>query len=265
MRIALLLIFYNSGRELNRLVSSIPRGSIDILIGVDGIYSFNYGKDGNLSGLSTDRSRDILLDFGKKKDIEVHIEDCVCETQAIKRNRYLLLCEQFNVDCGIVTDSDEYFFYYYPPDHHWDMFKKCFKNVVDPKHNIYSINALREDGSSYSAIPRIWNKPSEVRYFRNSHYCFVNIKNGEYEKYKDYPYMYTQQSKGVIPGLILKHDHTLRNDLQMKMRKDYQGYNMRYESLVQQNVSHENAHEIALKDPVTKIISKCECPRCYSL
>ena len=257
-------IFYNSARDFNRLVDTIPKGSISTFLGIDGIYSYNFCKDGNLSGLSTDRSRLILKEeLEDKKGIKVHIEDCPNETQVTKRNRYLELCSKYGIDCLIIIDSDEYFDYteYDDPQEQWSIFKNNFEHMTAGSiHNVYSIGAIRSDGL-YTTYPRVWNKPNEMRYFRNSHYHFLNI-NWEYERYKENPHIYTQKSKAVIQGLVLNHDHTLRNDLQMKMRKEYQGYNMRYEEIVQRNIDHETAHKIAMKDPVTRIISKCDCPKC---
>ena len=62
----------------------------------------------------------------------------------------------------------------------------------------------------------------------------------------------------------MKHDHVLRNDLQMKLRKEYQEYITRYEELVQRNIDHETAHNEALENPFTKFNSGCSCSRCSS-
>lgn len=270
MNIALGTIFYNNKKDLLRLCNSIPKGSINTFIGVDGIFNYNFGKDGNKTGLSNDGSREILYDL-EDKGIKVHIASCANEIEVKKRNRYLELCEQNDIDLLIIVDSDEYFYYYdKDPLTQWDKFRQemeYFTNLNKDK-NVYSIKTILADDYALMEYHRIWYKPGEMRYFRGSHYHYLNMKNGEYEMANQHKMMHTQQSNGTIQSLFLRHNHGLRTKEQMEQRSNYQYYLINYEHLIQSHTPHETADQISRKYPYKygkgelDVVGSCPCESC---
>ena len=269
MKIALGTIFYNVRDEIERQVDSVPEGSITHYFGIDGIFNYNFGKDGNKIGISGDGSRQIIKTL-EKKGVEVVIDNCVNQTEFVKRNRYLELCEKYNIDILIIVDSDEYFYYYdKDPLDQWAKFRVEMEKLAkrDRNHNIYSIKTILSNDYALMDYHRVWYRPGEMRYFRNSHYHFLNVKNGEYEAQKDKKIMECQQSYGTIESLYLRHNHALRTKEQMIDRKSYQMYLINYENLVQKNTPHKMADLLAKKypypaNPTIDNLGICPCDHC---
>ena len=269
MKIALGTIFYNTRDEIERQVDSVPEGSITHYFGIDGIFNYNFGKDGNKVGVSGDGSRQVIKTL-EKKDVEVVIDNCVNQTEFAKRNRYLELCEKYNIDVLIIIDSDEYFYYYdKDPLEQWDKFRVEMEKFIklNKGHNTYSIKTILSDTYALMEYHRVWYKPGDLRYFRNSHYHWLNMKNGEYELHKDNKIMQTQQSMGTITSLFLRHNHALRSEEQFQLRRNYQHYLINYETLVQKNTPHEMADLLAKKYPYPKdlkvnAVGTCPCDHC---
>jgi hypothetical protein len=268
LKIALLLIFYNNKKELERLVNSIPNNAIDMIIAIDGIFKYTAEQNPNLSLLSNDGSREFLLNQQSKYHICLFDMPNVIEVD--KRNKYLELAEKYNITVGIVCDSDEYFYYYdKDPLTQWNKFRAEMEHFakLNKNHNIYSIKTILADDYALMEYPRVWYKPGDMRYFRNSHYHYLNIKNGEYELHKDLKIMHTQQSMGTVQSLFLRHNHALRTEEQLKYRKDYQMYLINFEMLVQKNTPIETADLIAKKYPYPTNrdydpVGSCACDHC---
>jgi hypothetical protein len=254
LKIALFLIYYNNRAEIERLVNSIPKGAIDVLIAIDGIFLYSSETNPNLPEISTDGSRELLINQQHKFTICLH--DSPKSTEFQKRNKYLELCEHFGIDVGIVTDSDEYFIY---PDNNnedpiscWNKFKKNLELEIikRPNHNVYGIRFLESDVDTYK--PRIWVKPAQMRYLYNSHYMYGNIitEKKDIELFKQNKICYTQQAMSIIKGITLAHDHTLRDPNYLQRRKEYQQYLTKFEELVQSHrFDSATAHKMAKQVP----------------
>jgi hypothetical protein len=247
-------IFHNSYSELKRLSESLPPNSVDIWLCIDGI--FNYSKEQNpeLPDLSNDGSRELLLN---QKNIEqVHIFDMPRSSEFDKRNKYLEMCKQYNIDTLIITDSDEFFIVPegVTPERSWDIFKRNFEMLASKngyKHNVFSIRTLDIATNTDSVRARCWYNPADMRYVHNSHYHYYNTKTEQ----KDLEHCiqnrltYCQSTRGVIKGLTLAHDHSLRSKEQLQLREQYQRFLVTYESLVQNGYTPEEAHKLAKSNP----------------
>ena len=269
MNIALGTIFYNNKPELERQISTIPKGSITHYFGIDGIFNYNFGKDGNDSGISNDGSYEVIKSL-EDKGVKVHISYRPNTIEVVKRNRYLELCEKYDIDVLIICDSDEFFYYYdHDPAEQWDKFRQEITNLVkiNPKQNVYSIKTILSDDYALMEYHRVWYRPGDMRYFRNSHYHYLNMKNGEYESVKDNKTMHTQQSIATIQSLFLRHNHALMTKEQLQLKKDYQYYLINFETLVQKNTPIETADLIARKYPYPSNkeydpVGSCPCDHC---
>ena len=254
MKIALLLIYYNNVKDIKRLIQSIPSNSVDYLIGIDGLFSYSAEKNPDMPLLSDDGSTELLLNQPKDKFIPF-IYPMPKSIEFNKRNKYLELCEILNVDVGIIIDSDEFF--YYPnnqdPVEQWTRFRNNFpklqKSASKDTNNCFTIKCFLQEDYQLMEYARVWYRPGDMRYFGNSHYHYLNIKNGEYDKFKKLNQMHVQQAGGTVTDLMLRHNHALRTKQEMKQRRDYQGYLINYESLVQKNSGHEAADMIAKNYP----------------
>lgn len=267
MRIALLLIFYNNFRELERLINSIPSNSIEMVIAIDGIFKYTAESNPDLPLLSNDGSRELLLN---QKKFKICVYDMPKSIEVDKRNKYLELSEKYDIDVGIIIDSDELFYYYdHDPVEQWTKFRQEISNLVkiNPKHNIYSIKTMLSDDYALMEYHRVWYRPGEMRYFRNSHYHYLNIRNGEYELHKGNKIMHCQQAIATISSLCLRHNHALRTKEQMQSRKNYQLYLINYETLVQKHTPPETADQIARQYPYPACekmdtVGTCPCDHC---
>ena len=178
MKIALATIFYNNAKELERLVNSIPDKTLGYFIGVDGIFRYIKEQHPDLSNLSVDGSREILLDQHHKK-----FATCLFildnSTEFDKRNTYLRVAEALEIDCIIIVDTDEMFYYEpgYTPEDSWNRFRKNleFEMRRYPGHNVFGIRYLDEAGTD-TYKPRVWVNPSKMRYVYGSHYNYANIE-----------------------------------------------------------------------------------------
>lgn len=270
MTIALLNIYYNTLEETKRLVDSVPSDCVDYFIGINGIFSHTHFKNPDLPLLSDDGTTEFLLSQ-TDKFVPV-IYEMPKSFEYDKRNKYLELCDKLDVDVGIIIDTDEYFYYWYDPKEHWERFRNNFPKLVKqaPKDcsNTFTIKCMLQEDYALMEYPRVWYKPGDMRYFNNSHYHYLNIKNGEYDKFKKLGQMHVQQSGGTVNDLMLRHNHLLRTKEQMRLRRQYQAYLINYENLVQKNTAHNTADLIARNYPYPIDVEEmdtegtCPCESC---
>lgn len=261
MKLAIGTIFYNSKAELERLLNSIPDKAIDWFIGIDGIFQYTKEQNPNLPELSNDGSRELILSdtiTPRISNIATWFENKSNSTEYEKRNKYLEICKKLEIDYLIIVDSDEYFVYPdgITPERSWDIFRKNFEMLARKnafQHNVFSIRTYDPKTNSESSCPRCWYNPGDMSYVNLSHYNYGNIHNEtEFDKIqtaREQRLNYCQESRGVIKGLTLAHDHSLRTKEQLRLREQYQRYLVTYESLVQNGYSHEKAHKIAKANP----------------
>lgn len=256
MKIALGINFYNCANELKRLVDSIPKGFVDYIIGVDGVYRYHKEKNSDLPFESNDGSKQIILENSGKKgyiaiflNVENHIE-------FNKRNAYLKACEILNnIDVLIIVDSDEFFIY--PegttPEDAFTTFKQNIEKTIrkHKDHNVFSIRGLNMNANPpYDcAYPRIWVRPGEMRYLNGSHYYYGNIyrEAKDIDTFNKQRFNYVQYSAAIIKGVVLAHSHSLRSKEFMKQREEYIEYLKRFEGLTQSHYfTLDQSHRLAM-------------------
>lgn len=207
-------------------------------------------------------------------------------TEFEKRNKYLEICDQVDIDCAIIVDSDEYFIYHpeylskpYPNNTLLAILKTRLQNLYQSDNrvkrnfaidkfsklpvkarNVYLIE--HENGNVTSSRPRVWFDPGEMVYAYGSHYHYYNqrLEQEILNYYNHQNIRYIQGHNGSIynpiddkpdvtdkPLVTLGHDHLLRDNSDMKLHSDYHDYLLKFESLVQNGIPLEDAHIIANK------------------
>lgn len=263
MRLALLTIYYNSKPELLRLMTSIQPRMIDKWIFIDGIFKYVKEANPNLPSLSDDLSTELIRNSG----YNYHIEQMPEATEYEKRNRYLELCQHFNIDYAIIVDTDEYFDYNQDctcknkKKEAFDKFKNEFYSKAVKyagRQNVFNIDMI-EPGGHIQPRPRCWYNPGQMRYLFNSHYHYANVEldAGIIETRTKEGRTYLQPSADTIKkgDIKLVNDPiTLRTPEQLERRKKYQQYLVKYEGLVQTMVNNPDtakAHRMAAQYPQT--------------
>jgi hypothetical protein len=272
LRIAVGTIFHNKPEELKRMLYSMPQDAVQTWFLIGG--AFADSKDPQR--ITNSKTLNVIDTFREEQEesgsngIEVMWSDMPESNEFQKRMRYVDMCRQFDINCLFILDSDEYV--YDNPKIDWYKFKTdverfrrfCYSFLVRyPKHNVYSVEIIQSEFLGKDVYPRIWMNPSEVSYVRGSHFKFGNP---ETDDINDYFFMH-QHSWGVIEGIILKHDHTLRSVDDMAHRQDYQEYLVRYELNLEEqgaDVDTKAARLQALKEK-QPWKDNCMCMRCVKV
>lgn len=255
LNIAILCNFYQAYRGLERLLNSIPNDFIQYFIGIDGCYLYHKERNSDLPKLSTDGSRELIL---QTQNIpEKILVDFPNRLEHEKRNKYLEICETYDkkIDVGIICDDDEFFIYPQEEDpiESFARFKKNIELTIQKHkdHNVFSIRGLNMNANPpYDcAYPRIFVNPGQMRYLQFSHYYYGNIyrEKKEIEQFAAQRYIFVQYSAAIIKGIILAHSHDLRSKEYMKQREEYIEYLKRFEGLVQSYYfNSDQAHRLAM-------------------
>lgn len=257
MKIALGLNFYNAYDGLKRLCDSIPVGFIDYVIGIDGVYRYTKEKHPELSLVSNDGSQKILLDQADKNKFCTILMEYPNVTEFEKRNKYLEICQDMNIDILIIVDSDEYFIY--PegtdPTTAFTQFKINLQKTIyaynfehNNEHNVFGIRTLDIDNNYDAYRPRIWANPGQMRYIYGSHYHYANVEreSEDIENFKNNRICYVQCCPKVVKGIILAHDHNMIKSGTQEIRNEYIEYLKKFESLTQShNYSLDECHRLA--------------------
>ena len=256
MKLALLTIYYNSRPELLRLMTSIQPRMIDKWIFIDGIFKYVKEANPNLPSLSDDLSTELIRNSG----YNYHVEQMPEATEYEKRNRYLELCQHYNIDYAIIVDTDEYFDYNQDctcknrKKEAFDKFKNEFYSKAVKyagRQNVFNIDMI-ESGGYVQPRPRCWYNPGQMRYIRNSHYHYANIYTEQakinYTPSQARTRMYCQTPKTTIPTqLMLVHDPNILTTKQQKLRQQYKAYSHVYEQQILAGKTHKEADLIAKK------------------
>jgi hypothetical protein len=103
-----------------------------------------------------------------------------------------------------------------------------------------------------------------MSYVQGSHYKFGDSSQDDVLD----PLFGHQPSWGAVEGIVLKHDHTLRSDDDMKNRKDYQDYLVKYEQFLERpdltDGNPEMARTLALRE-VAPFTDGCVCMKCFKM
>lgn len=245
-KFALGCVFYQDVRSLERTLRSFY-DKVDYMFCIDGRYK-HFGDD-STPGLSTDGSRELVQSFDNA--VLVDVPDAY-EIQ--KRQKYLDLCGEYDIEYLIIADSDEYVLEYNEHEFKFNCASKCETHPYN-KYNIFSLY-LEVNQPNYDHIvhtitgrnkpsigtsqqfahhPRLWRRPYEVMY-KARHYNFVNKdpKKGSLHHCE------TMAPVAIIQGIKLGHNHLLRNKEFLDNRLKYQTKLVEFEQKKLRHYIHQN-------------------------
>ena len=187
-------------------VESIKRGlptfadKVDYIFAIDGKFSLRDGPD-----FSNDGSTEYIEHF-KNAIIRKFVG-----MEHDKRQRYIELAKEYNVDVLIIIDSDEYV-----AEADWDLFRKNLEKILDSDQNIHGVNFFTD--GNITQYPRVWIRPHQIRYW-NAH-CLFEV-NGNVIR--------SPKSLKPVEGILFKMDDGLRSEEYLKETSNYQYKMIDYE------------------------------------
>ncbi len=147
--------------------------------------------------------------------------------ESIKRQRYLQLCADHDIDALIILDSDEYVD---KKNTDWPAFRNEISETITEQssapyvHNVFSL-----DEFFYGTIkerPRLWVYPSQMEYLYGLHYRFKN----KYHNYDiDKVGMYAVGRKLKQFSFRFVNDHTYRPKMRRVQHDEYQNWLIQHE------------------------------------
>jgi hypothetical protein len=170
MRLGIGTITYNDRVGLERLIESIDYDYVDKHFIIDGKFPNQNGK----FDYSNDGTAGFLLGCYHRTNGKV-LSELLVSDESVKRQRYLTLCAEHDIDALIILDSDEYVD---KQNTNWPKFRNEISEAIteqsnsDYIHNVYSL-----DENYYGTIkerPRLWIYPSQMEYMNGLHFAFKN-------------------------------------------------------------------------------------------
>jgi hypothetical protein len=268
LKIAVGTIFHEKPKELKRLGESLSHIGIDYWFLIGGGFADSPG-DPRESDAVCDVIEELENSENEHGTQGISIEYEYCDgTEFMKRMKYLDLCRQFGCNGLVIIDSDEYAYeneeWGFKRD--WEKFRRYFygRMEMNPNHNVYSIPFIWNEYLAVDYHPRCWGYPDKMRYVHGSHYKFGNP---EIDDVTDTLFSH-QGTGGVIEGIALKHDHTLRSDEDMKSRREYQDFLVKYEQFLERpDLTDGNplmARRLALRE-MAPFSDNCICMKCFKM
>jgi hypothetical protein len=268
LKIGVGTIFHNKHKELDRLAHSLSPEGIDFWFLVGGGF-----KDSPGDPRESDETIDVIENFENEQNkigsqgIQIEYEYCD-GNEFQKRMTYVDMCRRYNVDALVIIDSDEYPYENeeWGIEKNWEKFRRFIYSYLEryPYHSVYSINEIWNEFLATMPYARCWVRPELMTYVQNSHYKFGNPEQDDVLD----PLFTHQPTWGVIEGITLKHDHTLRTDEDMNSRREYQDFLVKYEQYLERtDLSDGNpmmARRLALRD-VAPFADNCVCMKCFKM
>jgi hypothetical protein len=273
LKVAVGTIFHNKAAEVDRLGNSLSHMGIDYWFLIGG--EFQKPGDGHHHYNELDTKtwdvichhEDIQRENGKQR-IELRMEVMDGATEFMKRMKYVDMCREYGCNALFIVDSDEYAYENeeWGFERNWEKFRRWFYTSLErhPTHSVYSIRFIHNEYLGFDFHPRCWGYPEKMRYVQNSHYKFGNP---EIDDVTDVLFTH-QPTYGTIEGISLKHDHNLRSDEDMKNRRYYQDYLVKYEQFLERpDLTDGNpmmARRMALRE-MAPFEDNCMCFKCFKM
>jgi len=235
IEVATVTVFHNSLKGLEKLIPTI-HGYFKAHIFIDGIYKnwpmTEEQKKGN--GLSTDGSRELILDYAKISVRKITLLDTPFKSEYEKRMMYLdaeLLIRELGVNAILILDSDEYVNL---KETNWELFYADLDNKINKKHhgswNVYGIPVSeyvpQRGFDNYQDYPSLWYKPWDMIYKPQSHYQFINCR---WELTRHFNDNYSQYPIDKIEGIKVYHDHGVREEGYTQSKEEYHSWLRQHE------------------------------------
>ena len=199
MKIGVGYCYYNDLKSIQRGIPTFV-DEVDYIFAVDGKFSLREGPD-----YSDDGSTEYLSKFKNiiiKKFVGMEHD---------KRQQYIELAKEYEVDALFIIDSDDYI-----ASANWKLFKENISKILESTDNIFSVNFYTNNG--IDKYPRVWIRPHQIKYW-NAH-CLFEV-NGNV--------MRSPKNSKLIPDILLMTGDELRSDQYLKETSEYQGRMIDYE------------------------------------
>ena len=203
MRFGAGISFYNDVKALERCLDSLQE--LDKIICVDGRYPGFRSR----SDLSNDGSTEVVRGFPNTLLVDYPA------TQIQKRNRYLQLSKDYELDFLLIMDSDEYI----EEGANWPLFKHACEESVrldEYDYRIYDVRYQNEMPWDLGERPRVWFKPWQIRYDVKQYRWIIKAKC------KDRPVYEGDNGRRLLPGITIKHQRSVRPEARNKAMDDYE-------------------------------------------
>jgi hypothetical protein len=249
LKLAIGFSFYNSAKEIPRALDPWY-DHVDYIIAIDGRYWTPQTPDMIKKGLSKysgDKSEQVL----KERYSDKLIYEKLFDTQMNKRQRYMDLAGENDVDFLITIDSDDLI--YQSPN--WDRFHKQLNALYEawPDQQVFDMMAWIPDRKSWqpqhnevkpnSWVPytRIHKNPADTYYCLN-HWSWAFKKHSREEIYKyvfDNPAInpldpesnkYLLKSRMMVDAVKITTDRVLRTQDQLTFGDEWAWQNMHWEN-----------------------------------
>ena len=199
MKIAIGYCYYNDLKSIQRGIPTFVN-EVDFVFAVDGKFSFRSGSD-----YSDDGSTEYLSQF---KNIIIRK---FVGMEHDKRQQYIEMCKEHDIDVLIIIDSDEYV-----SQADWDLFKKNLELILSSDQNIHGVNFFTD--GNITQYPRVWIRPHQIKYW-NAH-CLFEV-NGNVIR--------SPKNLKPVEGITLMMDDNLRSEEYLKETTNYQYKMISYE------------------------------------
>ena len=204
------IIFYDDKNSLERCLNSIHE-VMDLIFCIDGKFRMLKANHDT----SMDGSRELVQEYPNTVLVDV-----VGENQVEKRNKYLRLAKDYNVDVMLHIDSDEYVV--------GDLsgFRRNLDFVLDPtsyRPKLYNllIRTKRGEHTYVVSRPRIYHNPGLLRLLSIRHYTLYDITAK--------PPTPLRVDCPTLQGIELHHDDELRDREWLRKMFDHQKWQILYE------------------------------------
>lgn len=210
VKIGVGLCFYNDLESLKRSIPSYVE-HVDYIFAIDGRFSLLEGDD---------YSKQEVQDYVKSFPNVIYEQFIGMEHD--KRQRYVDLARQYEVDYLLIIDSDDYII---KEEADWDLFFKSAEERIKqyPEENFFALDLLYTPPGfiprEYTPLPRLWVRPNECEYYKA--HCIFKGKNKN-----------AVRASATVPkvlGLSFAHDDLCRNDDYLNKVSKYQQHMLDYE------------------------------------
>ncbi|UVF62278.1 glycosyltransferase [Nitrososphaeria virus YSH_462411] len=191
--------YYNDLESIKRSIPSFA-DNVDFIFAIDGRYSFRDGSD-----YSDDGSTEYLSGFPNtiiRKYVGMEHD---------KRQQYVEMAEEMELDFLIIIDSDEFIF-----DADWETFRENLYQLRNSNQYIHGIKCYY-NSKDWTPYPRIW-KVGKVKYYKTH-----NIFDVDGSLIRSPPNLKT------VEGISMGMDDSLRSEEYLLKTSEYQKKMLEYE------------------------------------
>jgi hypothetical protein len=205
--------YYNDLKSIQRGIPTFV-DDVDFVFAIDGRFSLregpDYSDDGSTEYLELFKNVIIRKFVGMEHD---------------KRNVYMELCEEMDIDVLLIIDSDEFIM----EGADWELFRDNIDKIKNEVSSIYGMKAysgitesmehytMRGD-EQFAIYPRVWINPGTIRYEKA--HCIFRV-NGNLIR--------SPPNLKPVEGVSLAMSDEFRDEDYLKKTSEYQAKMIKYE------------------------------------